>query len=54
MKPEHEFTLRMAKKYLSDKPDARFSIRSYNDEGKLILELVKVIEELRKNETEGN
>lgn len=50
MKLEHEYTLRMAQEYLFKRRGFPLGLRSYNDEGKLILELVEVIEELRKSE----
>lgn len=50
MKPEHEFTVRMAEQYLFKNKSFPLGQRSYDTEGKLILELLEVIEELGNNE----
>jgi len=53
MKPEHEFTVRMAERYLTRQKSFPLGQRSYDDEGKLIKELLEVIEEL-KNENRSS
>jgi len=50
LKPEHDLAVRMADQYLSKNRSFPLGLRSYDDEGKLILELLEVIKELRKNE----